>query len=58
MDIRAINDEYAVSGQITLEDLDAIAALPVKSIVCHRPDHEEAGQPEFSAIAARASPRA
>ncbi len=54
MDIRAINDEYAVSGQITVEDLDTIAALGFKSIVCHRPDHEEAGQPEFSAIAARA----
>ena len=54
MDIRAINDEYSVSGQITVEDLDTIAALGFKSIVCHRPDHEEAGQPEFSAIAARA----
>ena len=54
MDIRAINDEYSVSGQITVEDLDAIAAMGFKSIVCHRPDHEEPGQPEFSAIAARA----
>jgi uncharacterized protein (TIGR01244 family) len=54
MDIREINDEYSVSGQIAVEDLDAIAAMGFKSIVCHRPDHEEAGQPEFSAIAARA----
>jgi len=54
MDIREINDEYSVSGQITVEDLDAIAAMGFKSIVCHRPDHEEAGQPEFAAIAARA----
>ncbi|MCP8893849.1 TIGR01244 family phosphatase [Shinella daejeonensis] len=54
MDIRAINDEYSVSGQISVEDLDTIAALGFKSIVCHRPDHEEGGQPEFSAIAARA----
>ena len=54
MDIRAINDDYSVSGQIAVEDLDAIAAMGFKSIVCHRPDHEEAGQPEFSEIAARA----
>ena len=51
MDIRAINDEYSVSGQITVEDLDAIAAMGFKSIVCHRPDHEEAGQSEFAARA-------
>jgi uncharacterized protein (TIGR01244 family) len=54
MDIREINDEYSVSGQISVEDLDAIANLGFKSIVCHRPDHEEAGQPDFSAVAARA----
>lgn len=54
MDIRAINDEYSVSGQITVEDLDAIAAMGFKSIVCHRPDQEDQGQPDFSVIAARA----
>ncbi len=54
MDIRTINDDYAVSGQISLEDLDTIAALGFKSIVCHRPDHEEGEQPEFAAIAERA----
>lgn len=54
MDIRAINDEYSVAGQISVEDLDAIAAMGFKSIVCHRPDHEQRGQPEFSDIAARA----
>ncbi|ANH04671.1 MULTISPECIES: TIGR01244 family sulfur transferase [Shinella] len=54
MDIREINDEYSVSGQIAVEDLDAIAALGFKSIVCHRPDHEQPDQPEFSVIAARA----
>ena len=54
MDIREINDEYSVSGQISVEELDAIAGLGFKSIVCHRPDHEQPDQPEFSAIAARA----
>ena len=54
MDIREINDEYSVSGQITVEDLDAIAAMGFKSIVCHRPDFEAPDQPTFDSIAARA----
>lgn len=54
MDIRPINDEYSVSGQIAIEDLDAIKAAGFKSIVCHRPDHEAPDQPDFALIAARA----
>lgn len=54
MDIRPINDEYSVTGQITTADLDEIKAMGFKSIVCHRPDDEEAGQPYYGDIAARA----
>ncbi len=54
MDIRQINDEYSVTGQITVEDLDDIKALGFKSIVCNRPDHEVPDQPLFSDIAERA----
>ena len=54
MDIRQIDDEYSVSGQITPEDLDDIKALGFKSIVCHRPDHESPDQTSFSVIEARA----
>ena len=54
MDIRQIDDEYSVSGQISIEDLDDIKAQGFKSIVCHRPDHEVPDQPEFAFIAARA----
>ncbi|ANL66566.1 beta-lactamase hydrolase-like protein [Rhizobium phaseoli] len=54
MDIRQIDDEYSVSGQITLEDLDEIKALGFKSIVCHRPDHESPDQTSFSVIEVRA----
>ena len=54
MDIREVNSEYSVSGQITAEDLDQIKALGFKSVVCHRPDHESPDQPDFAAIAARA----
>jgi uncharacterized protein (TIGR01244 family) len=55
MDIRTLNDEYAVTPQIQVEELDAIKALGFKSIVCHRPDDEDAGQPDFALIAARAA---
>ncbi|MGV1756155.1 TIGR01244 family sulfur transferase [Rhizobium sp. A22-96] len=54
MDIRPIDDEYSVSGQITVEDLDQIKALGFKSLVCHRPDGESLDQTPFGAIEARA----
>jgi uncharacterized protein (TIGR01244 family) len=54
MDIRPIDDDYSVSGQITIEDLDEIKAMGFKSIVCHRPDGESPDQTPFSVIAARA----
>lgn len=54
MDIRPIDDEYSVSGQISLEDLDQIKALGFKSLVCHRPDNESADQTSFAVIEARA----
>lgn len=54
MNIREINDEYSVTGQIAIADLDTIKALGFKSIVCHRPDREEADQPTFAAIAEHA----
>ncbi|MDO1582546.1 TIGR01244 family sulfur transferase [Rhizobium oryzicola] len=54
MDIRQINDEYSVTGQITPEDLDQIKAMGFKAIVCNRPDHEEPDQPTFADVAERA----
>lgn len=54
MDIREVNSEYSVTGQIAPEDLDKIKAMGFASIVCHRPDHESPDQPDFAAVAARA----
>lgn len=54
MDIRQINDEYSVTGQILPADLDEIKAMGFRSIVCNRPDEEEPGQPSFAEVAARA----
>lgn len=50
MDIRQVTEDYAVSEQITVEDIADIKAQGFKSIVCHRPDDEEPNQPSFDAI--------
>ena len=55
MEIRKIDDDYSVSPQIEAEDVDIISLLGFRSIVCHRPDHEQAEQPEFAPIAERAA---
>lgn len=57
MDIRKINDEYSVSGQITVDDLDEIQAMGFKAIVCHRPDQEGPDQPFYRDIEAAAKAR-
>jgi uncharacterized protein (TIGR01244 family) len=54
MDIRPINDDYSVSGQITVDELDQIKAMGFQSIVCHRPDGESPDQTPFADIEARA----
>ena len=54
MDIRPINDEYSVTAQFAIEDLERIRDMGFKSVVCHRPDNEDPGQPTFAEIAARA----
>lgn len=55
MDIRKIDEDYSVSAQIEPDDVDVVSSLGFRSIVCHRPDREQADQPAFSAIADRAA---
>lgn len=50
MDIRKINDALSVAGQIRPNDMAVIAAMGFKSIICNRPDGEEAFQPLFEAV--------
>ncbi len=54
MDIRQVDDEYAVTGQISVEEIQAIKGMGFRSIVCHRPDGEAADQPAFAEIRAAA----
>lgn len=42
MDIRQIDDNYSVSGQIEPDDVRDIAAEGFRTIICNRPDGEEA----------------
>jgi len=51
---RSIDTDFAVAGQISPNDLPALAEAGFKTIVCARPDHEESGQPDFSVIKAAA----
>ncbi|MDX1785216.1 TIGR01244 family sulfur transferase [Roseovarius sp. ZX-A-9] len=50
LDPRKITDSFAVSPQIEVEDMPAIAAAGYRSILCNRPDNEEIGQCASDAI--------
>ncbi len=52
MNVSRITNDYAVAAQILAHDVAAIAAEGFVAVICNRPDHEEAGQPLASAIAA------
>lgn len=45
MEYRRINDEFAVTGQITAEDVATIKAAGYKSIISNRPDAEDGTVP-------------
>ncbi|SPL63252.1 FAD-dependent pyridine nucleotide-disulphide oxidoreductase [Ochrobactrum soli] len=52
MDIRQIDDNYSVSGQISPDDVRDIAAEGFQTIICNRPDGEGGPeQPDFAEIA-------
>jgi uncharacterized protein (TIGR01244 family) len=52
--LHRLDDNTLVGGQIWPEDIPAIAALGVTTIVNNRPDGEEPGQPMNAAIEAAA----
>lgn len=51
MDMRALSEQFFVSPQIIKSDLAVLQTQGIKSIICNRPDGEEAGQPPFDKIA-------
>ncbi len=52
MDIRPLSDDYAVSPQITAEDIPAIKAAGYTTVICNRPDSEVAPEQAIDAIRA------
>jgi len=51
MNIRKVDEHFAVAGQIAPDEVKAAAAAGFRSILCVRPDEEEHGQPAFAAVA-------
>lgn len=54
MTITKITPDYSVSTQISVEEVDDIAAQGYRSIMCNRPDGESADQTPVAEIRARA----
>lgn len=54
MDIRHITQDYAVTPQIAVEDIPAIAAAGFTTIICNRPDAEVPPSHQAAAIEAAA----
>lgn len=57
MDIRSLTPRYSVSPQISADDIPAIAAAGITTIICNRPDEEvpPTHQAETIGAAARAA---
>ncbi|MDP1731857.1 MAG: TIGR01244 family sulfur transferase [Devosia sp.] len=51
MNIRKIDEQFSVTGQILPSQIGDVSDAGFKSIVCARPDHEEGGQPTFAEMA-------
>lgn len=58
MDRKQLTEELSVSGQITIDDIASLKAAGVKSIICNRPDNEDANQLSHEDIAAAAKENA
>jgi uncharacterized protein (TIGR01244 family) len=50
MDIRKVDEGFAVATQLRPEDLPALAAAGYTTVICNRPDGEEHGQPSAEQI--------
>jgi sulfide:quinone oxidoreductase len=55
MIIKQLNSQFSVSDQLTLDDVDTLAASGIRTLVCNRPDGEVSGQPSFADVSERAN---
>lgn len=52
MEYQTIDPNYAVSRQITVDQVADVKAAGFKSVICNRPDGEDPGQPTVAEIKA------
>ncbi|RLA54745.1 MAG: TIGR01244 family phosphatase [Gammaproteobacteria bacterium] len=55
VEIKQVNDEFSVSAQINLQDVQALAAQGTRSLICNRPDGEAGDQINVTEIEAAAA---
>lgn len=53
--IKQLTDQYYVSSQIAPEDLPELTDKGFRTVICNRPDGEDAGQPTIEQITSAAS---
>ncbi len=54
MEIREVDEDFAVAGQISPESMARLAERGFVAVICNRPDAEEPGQPGIDAMRAAA----
>ncbi len=54
MSVQQISENFSITGQITAANVEVIAQMGFKSIICCRPDGEGMMQPAFADIEAAA----
>ena len=52
MQIKQLTKDYAVMGQLEPGQVQEVAAIGFRSLICNRPDGEVAGQPRYEEVAA------
>ena len=50
MQYRQLTEDYSVSPQISVDDVRLIKEAGFNSVICNRPDDEDAGQPNHDEI--------
>ena len=50
MKTKKLSDELSIGSQLQRDDIPKLATLGFRSIICNRPDDEQANQPSFEQI--------
>ena len=53
--MRKLDEQLSISGQIGPEDMQALAGMGYKAVICNRPDGESFNQPSHEVMQAAAS---